>query len=98
MLECIKRVTDRERVRKARTEEDKREIKLRSIYKMLLYSFRTSVLYWKEGSDPRVLLFQMMKAFVLKHRMESKQALDFVIKLDRDGIRRLGLKLVDSLP
>jgi hypothetical protein len=74
MISCINKVIDRERYRKARTEEDRRDLKLRSIYKMLLFSFRTSTLYWEEdyGSDPRAMFLQLMKAFVIKHRIESR--------------------------
>jgi hypothetical protein len=45
----------------------------------------------REDADPRSMFLQIFKCLALKQRIDSKQAIQTLISLDRDSLRKLGI-------
>ena len=91
MLQTARRIVDSDTARRRRTDQDRKDILLKSILRWLLVSMAGQ-------EDPRATFLQALKGMSLQMRQEARQASEFVRSLDREAIRKLGVKMVKSAP
>jgi hypothetical protein len=91
MLQTARRIVESDSTRRRKTDQDRKEIMLKSILMWLFVSMIGQ-------QDPRRTFIQALKGLSLQMRQEARQASEFVRSLDREAIRKLGVKMVKSAP